>query len=211
MKTLPKILTFLCHWCGYNCADLAGTSHIEYPASIRTIEVMCSCMVHPDWVIKALMAGMDGVIILGCHPGECHYGTGNELAAKRSEIISTTLEDLGVEQNRFHIDWVSAAEAQRFAQIISQVTDVIKTLGPNRPIAITFPTMAQPDKNDPRIPFIHVSDRTNYYWDGIIYKDEPSAQKALSRYLDMEMEAKLVPAKHCLLIYTRRIVTLDKQ
>ncbi len=210
-KWTPRILAFLCHWCGYSCADLAGTSRTSYPPSIRTIEVMCSCMVHPDWIIKALMSGLDGVMIFGCHPGECHYGTGNELAAQRQDIVSETLEEMGMEPERFSLHWVSAAEARRFAGIVSSVTEKIRRIGPN-PLsgdAFSVPNlMEKPGVSG--IPFIHIMDRTSYYWDGNIYNDEHTAHKALTRYFDMELEAKLVPAKQGLLIYTRRSPSAEK-
>lgn len=203
---LPRILAFMCRWCGYSCADLAGTSRIHYPASIRGVEVSCSCMVHPEWVVRPLLAGVDGVMIFGCHMGECHYGRGNEIAQNRAEMILETLEDLGIEPERFSINWVSAAEAHRFAELVTQMTERLKALGPAprlQPPAAAAPLQAGPPSE--QIPFIHISGRTRYYWDGVIYQDHRSAQNALGRYLDMNLEAKLVPEGGRLLIYTRKM------
>ncbi len=203
---LPKILAFLCRWCGYSCADLAGTSRIHYPASIRAIEVMCSCMVHPEWVMKSLLSGIDGVMIFGCHLGECHYGTGNEKALARAEILTETLEDMGIEPERFSINWVSAAEAHRFARLVTEMTERLTALGPNRP-ALPFKAGegARGSGTREQIPFIHISGGKRYYWDGQVYENDREAQESLMHCLDMNLEAKLVPAQQGLLIYTRRV------
>ncbi len=116
MMPEPKIIAFCCNWCSYGAADLAGISRLQYPASIRIIRVMCSGMVHPEMVVHALEKGAEGVMIIGCNLGECHYISGNETALARSAIISDTLEDLGYEPERFQVAWVSSSEPERLAE-----------------------------------------------------------------------------------------------
>jgi len=116
MSNTPKIIAFCCNWCSYAAADLAGISRLQYPGSVRIIRVMCSGMVHPEMVLHALNKGAEGVMIIGCHLGECHYINGNELALARAEVIADTLEDLGFESERFQITWVSSAEPERLAE-----------------------------------------------------------------------------------------------
>jgi F420-non-reducing hydrogenase iron-sulfur subunit len=127
----PLIIAFCCNWCSYTGADLAGTSRLQYPHNIRIIRVMCSGMVHPNLVIDALSKGADGVIMCGCHPGDCHYIEGNLKAEKRAEAIELLLEDLGIEPERYRLEWVSASEGQKFAQVMKEMTDTIKSLGPS--------------------------------------------------------------------------------
>lgn len=127
----PLILAFCCNWCSYAGADLAGVSRFQYPPNVRIIKVMCSGMVHPNLVIDALMRGADGVIVCGCHPGDCHYIDGNLKAEKRAEAIQLMLADFGIEQGRFRLEWVSAAEGARFAQVMKEFTEQVKELGPN--------------------------------------------------------------------------------
>ncbi len=127
----PLIIAICCNWCSYAGADLAGISRMQYPPNIRIIRVMCSGMVHPNLVIDALTKGADGVIICGCHIGDCHYLEGNLKAEKRAEAINLMLEDFGIESERFRIEWISASEGPRFAQVMTEFTELIKKLGPN--------------------------------------------------------------------------------
>jgi len=127
----PIIIAFCCNWCSYAGADLAGTSRFQYPANIRIIRVMCSGMVHPNLVINALTKGADGVLICGCHPGDCHYLEGNLKTEKRAEAIYLMLEDFGLEPERFRLEWISASEGSRFAQVMNEVVENIKALGPS--------------------------------------------------------------------------------
>lgn len=127
----PLIVSFCCNWCSYTGADLAGVSRLQYPPNVRIIRVMCSGMVHPNLVIDALTKGADGVIICGCHPGDCHYEDGNLKAEKRSEAINLMLEDFGLEEERFRLEWVSASEGPKFAQVMTDFTEQIKKLGPS--------------------------------------------------------------------------------
>ena len=130
-KFEPLIVAFCCNWCSYAGADLAGTSRLQYPPNIRIIRVMCSGMVHPSLVIDALTKGADAVLICGCHPGDCHYQDGNLKAEKRAEAIELMLEDFGLEPERFRLEWVSASEGPKFAQVINEMTDTVRELGPS--------------------------------------------------------------------------------
>ncbi len=127
----PKILAFCCNWCSYAGADLAGTSRIQYPPNARIIRVMCSGMVHPNLVINALTNGADGVLICGCHIGDCHYLDGNKRAEARAEAIDLMLEDFGLEPERFRLEWVSASEGGRFAEVMQEMIEAVRALGPS--------------------------------------------------------------------------------
>ena len=126
----PKIVAFLCNWCSYAGADLAGTSRLQYAPNVRVIRVMCSGRVEPYLVVEALQAGADGVIVLGCHPGECHYLEGNYRAVGRMTLLKRMLGQFGIEEERVRLDWVSASEGVRFASIVNQMTEAIRALGP---------------------------------------------------------------------------------
>jgi F420-non-reducing hydrogenase iron-sulfur subunit len=127
----PLIVGFCCNWCSYAGADLAGVSRLQYPPNIRIVRVMCSSMVHPNLVIEALTKGADGVLICGCHPGDCHYEDGNLKTEKRAEAIFLMLEDFGLEAERFRLEWVSASEGPKFAQVAKEFTEQVKKLGPS--------------------------------------------------------------------------------
>ena len=127
----PLIISFCCNWCSYAGADLAGVSRLQYPPNIRIIRVMCSGMVHPNLVVDALTKGADGVLICGCHPGDCHYEEGNLKTEKRAEAINLMLEDFGLEEERFRLEWVSASEGPKFAQVATEFTEQVKKLGPS--------------------------------------------------------------------------------
>ncbi len=126
----PKIVAFLCNWCSYAGADLAGTSRIQYPPNVRVIRVPCSGRVNPIFIVSALRLGADGVLVSGCHPGDCHYLSGNYYARRRFALLKRYLEYLGIEEGRVHFAWVSASEGGRFAEIVAQVTEVVRKLGP---------------------------------------------------------------------------------
>lgn len=127
----PKLLAFCCNWCSYAGADLAGVSRLQYPTNVRIIRVMCTNMVHPNLVIDALTNGADGVIVCGCHIGDCHYIEGNMKAENRAEAITLMLEDFGLEEERFRLEWVSASEGPKFAKIMHEMVDAIRELGPS--------------------------------------------------------------------------------
>ena len=128
----PKLLGFLCKWCSYAGADLAGTSRKKYPANIGIIKVPCSGRIDPLFILKALRLGFDGVLVSGCHPGDCHYQTGNYRARRRMAITKKFLEYLGVEPERVQASWVSASEGDKFTEVVSEVTKELKEVGPNR-------------------------------------------------------------------------------
>jgi F420-non-reducing hydrogenase iron-sulfur subunit len=127
----PKIIAFACNWCSYAGADLAGVSRIQYPPTTRIIRVMCSGRVSPMFILEALRSGADGVLVTGCHLGDCHYLTGNEKAIRHVEMARSLLGLLGIEAERLRLEWISAAEGARFAQIVSEFTDQIRELGAN--------------------------------------------------------------------------------
>ena len=125
----PKIVGFLCNWCSYAGADLAGTSRRKYAPNVRIIRVMCSGRVEPMFVLKALQSGADGVLISGCHPGDCHYVEGNYKTA-RIPLLKKLLQQLGIEEERLRVEWVSASEGDHFADIVNEMTTQIKAIGP---------------------------------------------------------------------------------
>lgn len=126
----PKILAFLCNWCSYAGADLAGVSRIQYPPNIRVVRVPCSGRVNPLFIIKALQHGVDGVLVSGCHPGDCHYLTGNLVARRKFALMTKFLEYLGVEPGRVSFSWVSAAEGEKFSKVVAEVVEEVTALGP---------------------------------------------------------------------------------
>ena len=126
----PKIVGFLCRWCSYPGADLAGTSRHAYSPSLRVVRVPCSGRVDPLFVLKAFQDGADGVMVLGCHPGDCHYLEGNYYTRRRYALMHSLLEYVGLERERLLVDWVSAAEGGRFAQMATEFADRVRELGP---------------------------------------------------------------------------------
>jgi len=130
-KFEPKIVAFLCNWCSYAGADLAGVSRLQMPPTFRTIRVMCSSRIDPMFVVKAFLGGADGVIIAGCHPGDCHYIKGNYYARRRFAVWNKTFESLGLEPERLRLSWVAASEGPRYAEVVKEFTEEIRKLGPN--------------------------------------------------------------------------------
>jgi coenzyme F420-reducing hydrogenase delta subunit len=126
----PRILGFLCNWCSYAGADMAGVSRFQYPPNLRVVRVMCSGRVDPAFVLRAFSRGIDGVMILGCHPGDCHYATGNYYARDRAQVLAQLLDLIGLHADRLLLDWVSAGEGERFATMVSDFTERIVDLGP---------------------------------------------------------------------------------
>jgi len=127
----PRIIGFFCNWCTYAGADLAGTSRIQYPPNVRVIRLMCSGALDPVYVIKALLEGADGVLIGGCHPGDCHYQSGNYKARRRMAILQSILKQMGFEPERVWLRWISASEGRYFADIVIEMVAKLKELGPN--------------------------------------------------------------------------------
>lgn len=130
MSFEPKIVGFMCNWCAYRGADLAGTSRMKSAPNVRTVRVMCSGRVDPQLVVKAFQLGADGVLVLGCHPGDCHYAEGNYKAARRISLLKKMMAQFGIEDERIRLDWVSASEGVRFKNIVNEMTEQIRVLGP---------------------------------------------------------------------------------
>jgi F420-non-reducing hydrogenase iron-sulfur subunit len=127
----PRIIGFLCNWCSYAGADLAGVTRLKMPPNVVPIRVMCSSRVDPLFLLKAFLDGADGVLVAGCHPGDCHYQTGNYYTRRRFVAASKVFEELGLEANRLRLAWISASEGARFAKVITDVTAEITKAGPN--------------------------------------------------------------------------------
>jgi len=126
----PKIVAFCCNWCSYAGADLAGVSRFQYPPNVRIIRVMCSGRVDPKFVIKAFRQGADGVIVAGCHPNDCHYISGNKSTAIRAEFLQPFLEEIGIEPERFKLEWIAGSEGEKFASTVRKMVEELKVLGP---------------------------------------------------------------------------------
>ncbi len=132
----PRVVAFCCNWCSYAGADLAGVSRLQMPANFQVIRVMCSARVAPEWIIKALTDGMDGVMVLGCHIGDCHYISGNHRAAKRFAVLKEMLDCVGIDRERLLVDWVSASEGPRFQKLVTDFIEQVRKLGPARSFVI---------------------------------------------------------------------------
>lgn len=129
MEFKPTIVSFLCNWCSYTGADLAGTSRMKYAPNIRIIRVMCSGRVDPTFVLTAFREGADGVLICGCHPGDCHYHEGNYKCLRRYHLLQKYLDQMGIQKERLHLAWISASEGKQFADLADEMTEKIKKLG----------------------------------------------------------------------------------
>jgi coenzyme F420-reducing hydrogenase delta subunit len=132
----PKILGIACNWCTYTGADLAGTTRLKYPQNVRTVRVMCSSRINPSFIIRAFQLGADGVLVGGCHPGDCHYGTGNLYARRKLAITRKILEFAGLDPRRFRVEWISASEGKRYAEVVEEFTQDLKALGPQQEFRI---------------------------------------------------------------------------
>jgi F420-non-reducing hydrogenase iron-sulfur subunit len=130
MSFEPKLVGFLCNWCSYTGADLAGTARMKYPPNLRVIRVMCSGRVDPNFVLDALAKGADGVLVLGCHPGDCHYSEGNYKCQRRIPLTRKLAEQMGIDPRRIRLEWVSASEGARFTKVVTEFTDEVRALGP---------------------------------------------------------------------------------
>jgi F420-non-reducing hydrogenase iron-sulfur subunit len=135
----PTIVAFLCNWCSYTGADLAGTSRLKYPHNIRIIRIMCSGRIEPTFVLKAFHEGADGVLVCGCHPGDCHYQEGNYKCLRRYYLMRNYIEQMGIDPERLQLDWISASEGKAFAGLIDEMTEKVRKLGPFR-MQTTFET-----------------------------------------------------------------------
>ena len=130
MSFEPNLVGFLCNWCSYTGADLAGTARVKYPPNLRVIRVMCSGRVDPNFILEALARGADGVLVCGCHPGDCHYVEGNYKCQRRLPITRALVAEMGIDPRRVRLEWVSASEGVRFGQVVSEFTEQVRALGP---------------------------------------------------------------------------------
>lgn len=130
MSFEPTIVAFLCNWCSYTGADLAGTSRLKYPHNIRIIRIMCSGRIEPTFVLKAFREGADGVLLCGCHPGDCHYHEGNYKCLRRYHVLKNYIAQMGIEPDRLCLEWISASEGKAFAMLIDEMTERVRKLGP---------------------------------------------------------------------------------
>jgi F420-non-reducing hydrogenase iron-sulfur subunit len=130
MSFEPKIIGFLCNWCSYTGADLAGTARMKYPPNMVSVRVMCSGRIDPGFILSAFSKGADGVLVCGCHPGDCHYVEGNYKCMRRMPLTKKLLKEMGIAPERLRLEWVSASEGARFQQIVSEFTEQIRALGP---------------------------------------------------------------------------------
>jgi F420-non-reducing hydrogenase iron-sulfur subunit len=128
----PIIIAFVCNWCTFTAADLAGTSRLTYPPNVRLIRMMCTGMVDPKYIIKAILEGADAVLVSGCHPGDCHYINGNLKARRRMKLLKEILPRFGIDERRIKLAWIGASEGVDFAKTIKEMTAEIKALGPNQ-------------------------------------------------------------------------------
>jgi F420-non-reducing hydrogenase iron-sulfur subunit len=129
-KWEPKIVAFFCNWCTYTAADLAGVSRLKYAPNARIIRVMCSGRVDPQFILDAFAKGADGVLIGGCHPGDCHYMEGNYKALRRMRLLHRMMDDMGIEKDRFRLEWISASEGERVRTVMNDMVEKIRALGP---------------------------------------------------------------------------------
>jgi F420-non-reducing hydrogenase iron-sulfur subunit len=130
MSWEPQLVGFLCTWCSYTGADLAGTARMKYPANLRVIRVMCSGRVDPNFIMTALAKGADGVLVCGCHPGDCHYVEGNYKCQRRLPLTRRLVADMGIDPRRVRLEWVSASEGARFTSVVTEFTEEVRALGP---------------------------------------------------------------------------------
>lgn len=132
MSYRPTIVAFLCNWCAYTGADLAGTSRLRYAPNIRIIRVMCSGRIEPTFILKAFQKGADGVLICGCHPGDCHYQEGNYKCLRRFKLIHKFVQQMGIEKERLQLEWISASEGKQFAELVNNMTKTLLVMGPSK-------------------------------------------------------------------------------
>ncbi len=130
MEFKPQIIAFLCKWCSYTGADLAGTARIKYKPNVRILRVLCSGRIDPGFVLRAFVKGADGVLICGCHPGDCHYQEGNYKCLRRYHLLQKYIKQMGIEQARLKLEWISASEGKQFADLVNSFTETIKESGP---------------------------------------------------------------------------------
>jgi F420-non-reducing hydrogenase iron-sulfur subunit len=141
----PKIVAFFCNWCTYLAADLAGTSRMKYAPNVRVIRLMCSGRVDPQFILEAFAGGADGVLIGGCHPGDCHYQEGNYKTLRRMMLLKRVLREMGIEEERFRLEWISAAEGDKVRSVVNDMTEKLRVLGPLRAKPEALVGIAEPE------------------------------------------------------------------
>jgi len=144
----PKILVFACNWCTYAGADLAGLSRLQYPPNVRILRVPCSGRVNPQFVLRAFQRGIDGVLVCGCHPGDCHYTSGNYYTRRRYLLMKRMLEFMGTDPERFQTRWISGSEGPKFQEVVTDAVATIKEIGPNKKMRDDLTIQAVFDEND---------------------------------------------------------------
>ena len=132
MNFRPTIVAFLCNWCAYTGADLAGTSRLHYAPNVRIIRIMCSGRIEPTFILKAFKEGADGVLVCGCHPGDCHYQEGNYKCLRRFKLLEKFVSQMGIEKERLKLEWISASEGKQFAELVNEMTKTILQIGPGK-------------------------------------------------------------------------------
>ena len=138
----PRIVGFLCNWCSYGAADLAGVSRMQYPPNVRVIRIPCTGRMSPKFILAAFMKGADGIWVSGCHPGDCHYMEGNYYARRKFALFKNLIEYMGIEPGRLNFSWISSAESTKFARVINEVTSAVKALGRRKHYIKTMPKVA---------------------------------------------------------------------
>jgi coenzyme F420-reducing hydrogenase delta subunit len=212
-KFEPKILGFLCNWCSYAGADLAGVSRYQYPSNIRIVRVMCSGRIEPSMVLEMFIQGADGILIGGCHPGDCHYIEGNYYAENRVKLIKKLLKTAGTEPERLRLEWIAAAEGERFAETVRDFTNQIKEMGPS-PVAGEEPDVdklkalfaAKNAVKDFRLKLL-VSRELGLVNEGNVY-NEKVPQEEIDALIDTAIEHELA---RCNIIYALRENALSVQ
>lgn len=144
----PKIVAFFCNWCTYTAADLAGTARMHYAPNVRVLRIMCSGRLDPQFVLKAFREGADGVLIGGCHPGDCHYQEGNYKALRRYILLMRLLKDLGIEQGRVRLEWIAASEGDKVQKVINEMTNEIKKLGPLKLESMSYEVITKQENSN---------------------------------------------------------------
>lgn len=193
----PKILAFLCNWCSYAGADLAGVSRFQYPPNIRILRTMCSGRVDPNYILEGLKNGYDAVLVFGCHIGDCHYIEGNEYTVRRMRVMQDLLDLSGIGRGRTALRWVSAAEGQMFADNVTELTQSVKALGPFKPEAFALQlTALETVLTGQRLRWLtgverHVTTKTNVYGDKI---DQAEYEQVIGRAITDEYEKALILA-----------------
>jgi len=145
----PRIIAFFCNWCTYTAADLAGTARMTYAPNVRVVRIMCSGRLDPQFVVSALREGADGVLIGGCHPGDCHYQEGNYKALRRFNLLRNLMRSMGIEDERVRLEWIAASEGEKVQRVINEMTEAVRRLGPLRLAPVRAARTEAPEYSQP--------------------------------------------------------------